>query len=83
MGRRKKEEELVMDPNEPFFVCLDCINWINKRHPNNPDAVDLSSGGCEHNGYSSVPPLFTCNGWASGNGAVVDRMNKLMESRRS
>lgn len=38
--------------------------------------VDFSSGSCDNNGYSKCPPLFTCNGWASGNGIIYDNIHK-------
>jgi hypothetical protein len=48
---------------------------------NNYDgAVDFSSGSCDHNGYSKVPPLSTCPGWASGNGEIVDTLSLLMSN---
>lgn len=83
MGRRKKEEDIIIRPNEPFMKCFDCVKWIRKRHPNNPDAVDLSSGCCVHNGYSSVPPMFTCNGWESSEGYIIDKMQKVTEQKEN
>lgn len=68
MGRKKKEEQIVVNPNEPFRCCYDCIHWHINEDTNDPDAVDFSSGRCDSNGYSKVPPMFSCNGWSNGNG---------------
>lgn len=68
MPRKKPQEPIVVNPLEPLKKCYDCIYWHRNADPNNPDAVDFSTGRCDHNGYSKVPPLFTCNGWGNGNG---------------
>ena len=68
MGRIKKEQPIVINPDEPLHRCYDCIYWHRNQNPNDPDAVDFSSGRCDRNGYSKVPPLFSCNGWSDGNG---------------
>lgn len=52
----------------PSKPCIGCIHWHVIEKPNNPEAVDLSAGSCDHNGYSKVSPVFTCNGWSDGNG---------------
>ena len=64
MGRKKKEVPVVEIPKEPLHRCFYCIHWHRNINPNDPDAVDLSDGKCDHNGYSKVPPTFTCRGWA-------------------
>lgn len=74
---KKKEETITVDQNEPLRRCYDCIHWHRNEHPNEPDAVDFSTGSCDHNGYSKVPPLSTCNGWASGRGEVYDNCKKV------
>ena len=68
MPRKKPQEPIVVNPLEPLHKCYDCIHWHRNSNPNDPSAVDMSSGSCDHNGYSKCPPLFTCNGWSSGNG---------------
>ena len=78
MGRKKKEEQIVVNPNEPFRFCYDCIHWHRIDNPNENEAVDFSSGSCDRNGYSKVPPLFTCPGCASGNGEISDTLSILM-----
>lgn len=70
MGRKKQEEPAIDKPGEQLRKCYDCIHWHRKEYPNDDDAVDFSTGSCDHNGYSKVPPMFTCNGWASGNGTI-------------
>lgn len=70
MGRKKQEEPAIAKPGEQLRKCYDCIHWHRKEYPNDDDAVDFSTGSCDHNGYSKVPPMFTCNGWASGNGTI-------------
>lgn len=77
MPKRKPEETIIANPNEPLHKCYDCIHWHMCKDGNNFDgAVDFSSGRCDHNGYSKCPPLFTCNGWDSGNGATYDNIHK-------
>jgi hypothetical protein len=79
MGRKKKEEAIEVVSNEPLRKCYDCIHWHQCKDGNNFDgAVDFSSGSCDHNVYSKVPPLFTCPGWASGNGEIADTLSLLM-----
>lgn len=79
MPKRKPEESIVINTNEPLRKCYDCIHWHMCKNGNNFDgAVDFSSGSCDNNGYSKVPPLFTCNGWASGNGTVYDNIHKTL-----
>lgn len=68
MPRKKPEEPIAVKRNEPLQCCYDCIYWHRNQNPNDPDAVDFSSGLCDRNGYSKVPPLFSCNGWSDGNG---------------
>lgn len=69
MPRKKPQEPIVVNPLEPLKKCYGCIHWHMCKNGNNFDgAVDFSSGSCDRNGYSKVPPLFTCNGWSSGNG---------------
>ena len=78
MGRKKKEEPIIVNPNEPLHMCYDCIHWHMCKNGNNFDgAVDFSSGSCDHNGYSKVPPLFTCDGWTSGKNSIIDKFGKL------
>ena len=76
MGRKKKEEPIITNFNEPLHKCYDCIHWHRNIDPNNRDAMYMSDGSCDHNGYSKCPPLFTCNGWASGNGTIYDNIHK-------
>lgn len=79
MGRRKKENPILEPQNEEMRICYYCIHWRQCKDGNNFDgAVDFSSGSCEHNGYTKVPPLFTCPGWASGNGEIADTLSLLM-----
>mgnify|MGYP007013928707 CR=1 FL=1 len=56
---------------EPLERCIDCVHWHRHADPNNPDAVDISTGSCDHNGYTKCPPLFSCNGWDNGNGEKI------------
>ena len=76
MQKRKPEEPIIVNPNEPLHKCYDCVHWHMNEHPNDHDAVDFSTGSCDHNGYSKCPPLFTCNGWASGNGTIYNNIYK-------
>lgn len=78
--KREEEEPIIVNPNEPLRKCYDCIHWELLSNPNNPDAVDFSSGSCNLNGYSKCPPLFTCPGWASGNGEIADTLSLLMSN---
>lgn len=71
------KEEILVKPNEPLRKCYDCVHWHRNNNPNDPDVVDFSTGSCGHNGYSKCPPLFTCNGWASGNGHVFDKLKNI------
>ena len=73
MGRKKKEEPIIVNSNEPLLKCYDCIHWHRNEHPNDRDAVDFSTDSCDHNGYSKVPPLFTCGGWSDGKGSISDK----------
>lgn len=68
MPRKKPQEPIVVNPLEPLKKCYDCIHWHPNTEKRTDFAVDFSSGSCDHNGYSKVPPMFTCNGWSSGNG---------------
>lgn len=72
--KNKNEEEQAPARREPMNVCYDFIHWHMCKDGNNSDgAVDFSSGSCDHNGYSKVPPLFTCLGWSDGNGSISDK----------
>ena len=73
MGKKKTEEPIVVNPNEPLRKCYDCIHWHMHQYPDGQR--DFSTGSCDHNGYSKCPPLFTCNGWESGNGPVMDNID--------
>lgn len=75
---KKKEEPIIVDPNEPLRRCYDCIHWHLHKVLNEPDAFDMSSGSCGLNGYSKVPPMFTCRGWASGNGEIYDNIHRTI-----
>lgn len=75
---RKKEEPIIVNPNEPLRKCYDCIHWHRNDERLKNGEVDFSTGSCGHNGYSKVPPLFTCNGWASGNGTIYDNIHKTL-----
>lgn len=66
MVRKKKKVTVKTHDDKFLHRCYDCVYWHRNEAPNEPDAVDFSTGRCDHNGYSKVPPLFTCNGWASG-----------------
>lgn len=74
MGRKKPEEPVIAKPGEPLRKCYDCIHWHMIESLYDKDVPDMSSGSCDHNGYSKCPPLFTCNGWASGNGHIYDKL---------
>ena len=76
MPKRKPEEQIIVNPNEPLRKCYDCIHWHPNTEKRRDFASDFSSGSCDHNGYSKCPPLFTCNGWASGNGVIYDNVHK-------
>ena len=76
MGRKKKEEPIIVNPNEPLHKCYDCIHWHMNSEGKKNGEVDFSSGHCDHNGYTKCPPLFTCNGLASGNGITYDNIHK-------
>ena len=79
MGRKKKEEPF--DENAPLKKCYDCIHWRMCKDGDNFDgAVDFSTGRCDRNGYSKVPPLFTCPGWASWKGEIADTLSLLMSN---
>lgn len=65
MTKEKRKETDSLVPSKP---CIGCIHWHVIEKPNNPEAVDLSAGSCDLNGYSKVSPVFTCNGWSDGNG---------------
>lgn len=80
MPRRKTTETITVNSGEPMERCIDCVHWHRPVDPNDPDAVDFSSGSCDHNGYSKVPPLFTCPGWASGSGEIADTLSLLMSN---
>ena len=66
----------IVDRYKPLCKCYDCIYWHPNTEKRKDFAVDFSSGSCDHNGYSKVPPMFTCNGWASGEGIVFDKCKK-------
>lgn len=68
MPRKKPQEPIAVKRNESLQCCYDCIHWHMNSEGNKNGEVDFSSGRCDHNGYSKVPPLFTCNGWGNGNG---------------
>lgn len=70
MPRKKPQEPIVVNPLEPLKKCYDCIHWHMNSEGNKNGEVDFSSGFCDHNGYSKVPPMFTCNGWENGNGGI-------------
>ena len=74
MGRKHKES-IIVNPNESLQKCYDCIHWHRNDEKLKHGEVDFSSGSCDHNGYSKVPPLFTCNGWSSGKESVIDKLN--------
>lgn len=76
MPKRKLEEAIIVNPNESLHKCYDCIHWHRNDEKKKHGAVDFSSGSCDNNGYSKCPPLFTCNGWASGNGTTYDNIHK-------
>lgn len=64
MGRRKKEESAVVADNRPLRKCYDCLYWhMHKDGSDSDGIVDFSTGSCDKNGYSKVPPLFTCPAW--------------------
>ena len=64
MPKKKPLEPIVVNPHEPIGKCYDCIHWHHIQDANEPDAFDFSSGSCDENGYSKVPPLFTCGKWS-------------------
>lgn len=76
MTKKKKDEDVVVDQNAPIRKCINCIHWHILTVDNEPEAVDISTGVCDHNGYSKCPPVFTCNGWASEKGALIDKMGR-------
>ena len=57
--------------------CLTCINWTSCGELQRKGYADFSSGACSHNGYSKVPPMFVCPGWASGNGEIFDKTHNF------
>lgn len=73
MPLKKPQEPIAVKRSEPLCKCYDCIYWHPNTEKRKDFAVDFSSGSCDHNGYSKVPPMFTCNGWASGEGVVFDK----------
>lgn len=73
MPKRKPEELIIVNPNEPLRKCYDCIHWHRNDEQLKHGEVDFSSGSCDHNGYSKVPPLFTCPGWENGKGSIIDK----------
>lgn len=71
--KKKEEEEIVVDPNEPLRKCYDCLHWHSMSETLNVDYDDYSSGSCDHNGYSKCPPLFSCKGWKHVGNRKSDR----------
>ena len=71
MARKKDKEEPI---EHPEHWCLNCEHWTSCGELEHRDYNDITWGSCSHNGYSKCPPLFTCNGWSSGKGSVIDKL---------
>lgn len=66
--RKKKEEPIVIDPEEPLYRCYDCIHWHMIDDGVESGIHDFSSGTCDLNGYAKCPTLFSCKGWENAKG---------------
>lgn len=78
MPKKKPEEPIVITPGEPYRKCYDCIYWHAESERHTDGRTDFSSGSCDHNGYSKVPPLCTCAGWSDGNESILDKFEKSL-----
>lgn len=69
---RKKDKDAIIE--RPSHYCMNCIFWTSCGELEHRDYNDITWGSCSHNGYSKCPPLFTCNGWSSGKGSIIDKL---------
>lgn len=66
VGRGRKPKPRGAGGDAAVRKCLVCAHWVPGRAP--CGIREFSAGACRKNGYSSVPPVFSCGAFERGPG---------------